>query len=843
MPLSFQSLLRRTVPRLICYNLSKHDNERIFNTSLLCFEKICLSDWYSFLYHEIEVILTHTILPQMMEKFTPIERREKYLLFIERIVKHDEILFDLVYNLDVINSNRCIHGIVDCLIGILVETCTVLKHKPPMVKHIVDKNIRKPPNSYASNYRLHYHAIRCLANLCQSYAKWFQNQVVGKNMLHNDMGIHMNGSEMDKQWQKITNLQQVELEAMTIARDINENYPVRNAIKYLVNAGHQHLQGNGYAIAAWLHKYKFYIPESNIGIFLGGTRPAGECMWQEICRQYYFELCHLDFNKPIQIIIGDFLLNCFCKLPSESSKIERLLESFAIVYYKRRPDLFSHEDAAFILLNAILMLNTSIWNPRIKAKDKLKKSIFLSMCMRIPGINMSSRHFEEIYEYVQTTGYELHFKPEDNISSRYTYISQFDEWKSKYLLCGRMPLSEEKKQINEASKHNEENYKTFGLHLFHKSMYWLNECKILTSNMIVCRNNVELACLLMDNWWYQLLDALEIVLKLNDDSYSTPLILSTLAPYLQIALTLNIFGHKTSKLAFNSILNKYKTWWIHVLQRIPKTFSDNIPSEQELSLIESLASTNVQTYFEQLKKYISRSQHIIHLYTLWSRLRDLQFTFDDVYFMLRGREYIGEEAIIIIKDGNGVFRLLLFNDMILFVSGTYAKQKTYCVLLLIFCKLENVQGSECVFKICLPQKTLIVSTEPNKNKKKVLFQNIQKLISQQRMKVKHLIKQISEKENTNDMNYTKIAERFQNSSAFLHHSVETIEKNKEPLPDHCKLCLRSFGDFKRLKKQCPLCMDNVCRLCMQQKAMIPTLNKKKNVCDGCINVMQGSFKL
>merc|ERR1712087_1036986 len=77
------------------------------------------------------------------------------------------------------------------------------------------------------------------------------------------------------------------------------------------------------------------------------------------------------------------------------------------------------------------------------------------------------------------------------------------------------------------------------------------------------------------------------------------------------------------------------------------------------------------------------------------------------------------------------------------------------------------------------------------------------------------------------------------SSAFLHQTMETITSKKNPFPNNCKLCLIQFSRVNRRKKECPICNDNVCPKCMQRKARNPKTSKKRNVCDGCLDIVEG----
>jgi len=58
--------------------------------------------------------------------------------------------------------------------------------------------------------------------------------------------------------------------------------------------------------------------------------------------------------------------------------------------------LFTNTDAAFVIANAILMLNTSLHNPRIKSKDRITCSQFVNMCKHVDGSNYTEKDLEDV---------------------------------------------------------------------------------------------------------------------------------------------------------------------------------------------------------------------------------------------------------------------------------------------------------------------------------------------------------------------------------------------------------------------------------------------------------------
>eukprot|EP01083_Nonionella_stella_P019471 54089_1 len=976
MPSSFKYLLRLTVSRTICYNLCNRRYERyedIFNANLRFFEKICVC-WYGFFQHEIGVILTQVILPQALERFTPFRRRQKFLSCISRILLKEKTLIELVYSLDIIYGTRCIHGIVDSLMGILVETASILKHDKPTFE-IADQS----PKSYTNNYNFHHLAIQCLTFLCKSYSNWFNTEIIKKNWSSQYLSQCVIGAQygfIENQWQERMRYDQLQLRAREIACDVSNDKAVKHAINFLLNENI--LTENAVAISAWLHQNRYDIPASNLGDFLGGSRPKEERPLEEAIRYEYIKQCDLNFFAPIEIVMQYFLTSSGFRLPGEAQKIERILESFAWIYYLERSEIWQNPDAVFVVFNAILMLNTSLHNPRIKEKDKLKKSVFLGMCLGVRGQNFAAADYARVYHFIEKNGYEISFEDEEKMAAE----RQFDEWRKKAIQNARRPLiaytAELKKQIKtlnnldraktvihgskseygsllpkaqtyhsggggsdvvqhmhsldfnaidtdyyhtaggpdpededalmfEADEEDEEKqpsaaarqssvtpggrddadddalldgevddeqreietammakfkahsvaniqqdaaeYITFCGELLTKSWWWLRESAALRStDLIYCpsSSSVELGCLLIDNWWPRILDALKIVFELNDDPYTTPLVLSILPHFLQITLTLGAFGHEPCKIAFNGILCRYKVWWLSAIQRMDedtKSRNPNMAKHSDLRLIESKIWEQPQRYYEKLKTFILASQHIIHSRTIWLRLRDLQFEFADVHFMLRGREFIGEQTILKMGARDTTYRLFFFSDMLLYANGRPGKYRSHRVLLLIFCALEDLKDSRNVtnaFRIHSPQKSITIAL-PNAEYKRICFKKINELILKQRKKVRQLIQELIRK---HDDKYLKLAHKCQRSSAFLHQNINYITHNKNPMPNHCKLCLSAFNRMGRRKKECPICDGNVCPKCIQRKAKTNTkTNKRRNVCDGCLDIVEGRLKL
>lgn len=94
------------------------------------------------------------------------------------------------------------------------------------------------------------------------------------------------------------------------------------------------------------------------------------------------------------------------RLPGEAQQIDRILEKFAIVYFKQNNDSgnVTHNSAiksasvAYVLSFSILMLNTDLHNPSVARKEKMTLEEFIRNNRGInDGIDVPREHLEILY--------------------------------------------------------------------------------------------------------------------------------------------------------------------------------------------------------------------------------------------------------------------------------------------------------------------------------------------------------------------------------------------------------------------------------------------------------------
>jgi len=144
-------------------------------------------------------------------------------------------------------------------------------------------------------------------------------------------------------------------------------------------------------------------------------RAIGELLGEH--DQFYLDI--LKFFSHLQDFFGIDLVEALRRflskfiLPGEAQKIDRIIESFSHRFYECNPDQYVNADVCFILSFALIMLNTSLHNRRIRNHSVMLtyEKFLQSLNDAIPKENFPDLNLiKNIYDSIKTT--ELKF-PED----------------------------------------------------------------------------------------------------------------------------------------------------------------------------------------------------------------------------------------------------------------------------------------------------------------------------------------------------------------------------------------------------------------------------------------------
>ncbi|CAJ1864201.1 unnamed protein product [Sphenostylis stenocarpa] len=136
------------------------------------------------------------------------------------------------------------------------------------------------------------------------------------------------------------------------------------------------------SVACFL-RYTAGLDKNLIGDFLGNHDEFCVQVLHEFSRTFDFHDMTLD--TALRVFLETF------RLPGESQKIHRVLESFSERYYEQSPDILANKDAALVLSYSMILLNTDHHN--VQVRKKMTEEDFIRNNRHINGGNDLPREF------------------------------------------------------------------------------------------------------------------------------------------------------------------------------------------------------------------------------------------------------------------------------------------------------------------------------------------------------------------------------------------------------------------------------------------------------------------
>lgn len=190
---------------------------------------------------------------------------------------------------------------------------------------------------------------------------------------------------------------------MEVALEIaKKRQNLTKALKFLIT--HDILKRNPASIGGFLRNYRAVLDPVWVGNYLGerGVDDSEIVFMNRVRRKYIegLDLSELSFVSALRMFLtqGGFIL------PKEAQKIDRLLQSFAEVYFDAMGTSsgFTHADTVYFLAFSTLLLNTSVVNPQTKQQVMTEEEWIRSneKCDPPPqphGKDLPQNLLEEIY--------------------------------------------------------------------------------------------------------------------------------------------------------------------------------------------------------------------------------------------------------------------------------------------------------------------------------------------------------------------------------------------------------------------------------------------------------------
>ncbi|XP_056136911.1 cytohesin 4b [Lampris incognitus] len=177
------------------------------------------------------------------------------------------------------------------------------------------------------------------------------------------------------------------------------NMDPKKGIGYLVE--NKLVEEKAQPIAEFLYKEEG-LNKTAIGEFLGER----EALHLQTLKAFVelHEFSDLNLVQALRQFLWSF------RLPGEAQKIDRMMEAFAARYCNCNPHVFQSTDTCYILSFAIIMLNTSLHNPNVKAKTSVEH--FISMNRGINnGGDLPNELLTQLYASIRNEPFKI---PEDD---------------------------------------------------------------------------------------------------------------------------------------------------------------------------------------------------------------------------------------------------------------------------------------------------------------------------------------------------------------------------------------------------------------------------------------------
>ena len=126
-------------------------------------------------------------------------------------------------------------------------------------------------------------------------------------------------------------------------------------------------QRNELTVLASFLRYTPGLDKTVIGQFIAEPGPASAMLLEEYLSLFDFHGQSLD--DALRMFIEAF------RLPVEAQQIDRVLQAFALQYYRHNPTLLAHADVVHTLAFSLIMLNTDAHNDQIRNKMTLEQFI------------------------------------------------------------------------------------------------------------------------------------------------------------------------------------------------------------------------------------------------------------------------------------------------------------------------------------------------------------------------------------------------------------------------------------------------------------------------------------
>jgi Sec7-like guanine-nucleotide exchange factor len=143
--------------------------------------------------------------------------------------------------------------------------------------------------------------------------------------------------------------------------------------------------------------------------------PANKAVLKAYCDQ--LDVSGMRYDEALRSFLSNF------RLPGEAQIIDRIVQTFAVRYCDQNPGIFPNTDLAYTLVFAMIMLNTSLHNPRVDRKMTQEDFIYNFRNADEDAV-LPDKLLEAMYKSIKEEKLEMGVDEQDQ-SGRIAFVSFF----------------------------------------------------------------------------------------------------------------------------------------------------------------------------------------------------------------------------------------------------------------------------------------------------------------------------------------------------------------------------------------------------------------------------------